>query len=87
MREGGGAPSLRSSPRAPLRVAVLLVLALLCGCSKRLILLPTPNLLPTVRLTSEPIDTTEACHPRPGLSCYSLLLHWVGFDPDGKVAY
>ena len=65
----------------------VLALSLLGGCSKRLVLSPTPNMLPTVRLTSGPIDTTEVCHPRPGISCYSLMLHWVGFDPDGKVAY
>src|SRR5207244_1586667 len=57
------------------------------GCSKRLLLTPTPNLPPTVRLTSGPVDTTEACRPRPGLSCYSLMFHWVGFDSDGRVAY
>src|ERR1044071_8250660 len=29
----------------------------------------------------------DVCHPRPGLSCYSLVMRWVGFDPDGRIAY
>ena len=68
-------------------VVPLVALVLLGGCSKRLVLSPTPNLSPTVRLTSGPVDTNEVCHPRPGISCYSLLIRWVGYDPDGRIAY
>src|SRR5262245_52787890 len=82
-----GQPLLITRHPAHTFVLLLLALALLAGCNKRLALTPTANRPPTVRITSGPVDTNEVCRPRPGISCYSIEMHWVGFDPDGRVAH
>jgi len=59
----------------------LVAAAMLLGtwsCSKDLKKIAIPNQRPTVRLTSAPIDTT-------GRYFYSILVNWVGHDPDGRV--
>lgn len=55
------------------------------SCSKKIQHLIVPNQLPTVRITSAPIDTNAVCNPDPVRSCYSLIVDWVGYDPDGRV--
>src|SRR5262245_58976517 len=71
-----------------LRLAgVLAALLVAASCGKKdLQLSPVTNQLPTVRITGAPIDSNEVCSPDPVQSCYSLTLHWVGYDPDGRVS-
>jgi len=50
------------------------------GCNKGVKGIQLPNLRPVVRLTAAPVDTT-------GEYFYLYRLNWVGYDPDGRVAY
>jgi hypothetical protein len=69
-------PRILAPGRALLAVAALAFAAASCGT--KLIPMPVTNLLPEVRLTSAPIDTTSQ-------NFYSVTLNWIGHDPDGRV--
>jgi len=81
--------SRRRVSAAPIAAGAAVVFGLvqLAGCSKHLVVAPNENQRPTVRISSGPIDTTEVCLPSPGLNCYSIMLHWIGYDPDGNIDY
>jgi hypothetical protein len=55
------------------------------SCSHKLGHIVIPNMLPTVTITSAPIDTNVVCDPSPTRSCYLITVDWVGYDPDGRV--
>jgi hypothetical protein len=50
------------------------------GCSKQLQHTTLQNQMPTVTLTWAPIDTKSKVF-------YIYKMNWVGYDPDGRVAY
>jgi hypothetical protein len=68
-------------------VGGLACLALLVfGCSGGPQRLMEPaNLLPVVRITAAPRDSTIRCPAEVGPGCYTIKLRWTGFDPDGRV--
>lgn len=53
---------------------------LLSGCGKNPIKAPKENLRPTISLTRAPYNQSTRFD-------YSYVIDWVGYDPDGKVAY
>lgn len=78
------ARTMRTRSRVVSGLACLSLLA--SGCSDRLQrLVELPNLLPLVRITAAPRDTTIRCPPDVGPGCYLIKLRWTGFDPDGRI--
>ncbi|OGF18284.1 MAG: hypothetical protein A2W00_15585 [Candidatus Eisenbacteria bacterium RBG_16_71_46] len=65
------------SQRILLATAVLAAFAG-AGCTKKIKDILVPNLKPTVRLTSAPVDTQSPVF-------YAYRMSWVGDDPDGRV--
>ncbi len=71
----------------------MLLLLVICiapcavGCQKSISPRFLPNQIPSVQITSAPIDTSAGCDPDPARSCYSIVVHWVGYDPDGRVEH
>lgn len=67
--------------RAALTAAISL-LPLLAGCGKKSTNNPFGNAAPTVRLTNAPASNRQV-----DAYYYAVTLNWVGYDPDGRVAY
>jgi len=64
---------------APALVALAAGLIAAWGCNKKPnVPIVGGNQLPSVRITSAPLDTTQ-------LNYYVITLNWIGFDPDGRV--
>lgn len=63
-------------------LAAAVLLPALAGCSKKTVNNEFPNQSPTVRLTNAPTSTRQV-----DAYYYAITLNWVGFDPDGRVAY
>jgi len=52
----------------------------LAGCSPTSHIAPHANLRPTIQLTRAPYNESTRFE-------YSYLMNWLGYDPDGRVAY